>query len=345
MATWNGWQQRLLSAIGAPASKSNLTFLDAWARAEGGNASFNPMNTTQPFSGAGNYNSVGVKNYPSAAAGIEATKQTLLNGHYNDIVSLMRRGSALPSQMATAVAKSPWGTGGGVLRVLGSAPAAYSPSSAKATPMAVPNSAGGGLSPSPNPQLNALLAQMMLGQDVAMTQPGANPLQASQDLLSLALMRNQLGAAQSVYGPAKAPTEAVPSETLHGNPGSQAGGFLGKGFSYQSGRHDQGHDFQTDPGAPIVAPGAGVVLSVKSDPNGFGPAYPVVHFTSGPYAGHDIYIGHTLSVLRPGQRFQPGQVISHTGTHPVGNAQVPGWAEIGYAPGGIPGSFGQNVPF
>lgn len=125
----------------------------------------------------------------------------------------------------------------------------------------------------------------------------------------------------------------------------KAGGFLPGDARYKRGRADQGRDFQTDPGGAILAPGAGVVVAVKSDPNGFGPDYPVVRFTSGPYAGRTMYIGHTHAQLSPGQHFGAGAVISRTGTRPVGNASVPGWAEIGFAPGGTPGPFGQQTPF
>lgn len=125
----------------------------------------------------------------------------------------------------------------------------------------------------------------------------------------------------------------------------KGGGFLPKGASYTPGRADQGRDFQTTPGGPIIAPGNGRVVAVKSDPNGFGPSYPVVYFTSGPYAGQFVYVGHTLAALMQGASFKKGQVISRTGTKPVGNASVPGWAEIGFAPGGNPGPFGQTTPF
>lgn len=125
----------------------------------------------------------------------------------------------------------------------------------------------------------------------------------------------------------------------------KAGGFLPKGAVYKPGRLDQGHDFQTRPGGIIIAPGAGHVVSVLSDPKGFGPRYPVVHFDTGPYAGEDIYIGHTLTSMRPGQPFRRGQKISVTGVRPIGNATVPGWAEIGFATGGKPGHFGQKAPF
>src|SRR5581483_7818924 len=98
-----------------------------------------------------------------------------------------------------------------------------------------------------------------------------------------------------------------------------------------------------------VAPGDGVVLRIGSDPKGFGPRYPIVRFTSGPYAGKTMYIGHTMSDLKPGQQFRSGTVLSHTGATGKeswnGNASQPGWAEIGFAPGGVPGPDGQPTPF
>jgi hypothetical protein len=128
-------------------------------------------------------------------------------------------------------------------------------------------------------------------------------------------------------------------------PGGKAGGFLPPSAAYTPGRLDAGHDFQTNPGGALFAPGDGYVIRLGFDPHGFGPRYPIVHFTSGPYRGKNLYLGHTLATVQPGQRFRAGQVLSRTGTSPVGNASVPGWAEIGFAPGGTPGEFGQTAPF
>jgi hypothetical protein len=120
------WEYQLLHALGAPATKENLRFLRAWQIAEGGgtanSANYNPLNTTEPAMGAGTINSVGVRSYRSPVQGITATARTLVNGHYDQIVSMLRSGKANASQLATAVAHSPWGTGSGVLRVLGSGP-------------------------------------------------------------------------------------------------------------------------------------------------------------------------------------------------------------------------------
>lgn len=129
-----------------------------------------------------------------------------------------------------------------------------------------------------------------------------------------------------------------------------AGGFLPKGLGFEYDRHDQGRDIQTRPGAPIIAPGDGYVVRIASDPGGggahFGPSYPIVHFTSGPYAGRDVYIGHTVAAVRPGERFRAGSVLSHTqNSGPMNGGAPSGWAEIGFAPGGTPGAFDQPAPF
>src|SRR5579884_2376430 len=184
-------------------------------------------------------------------------------------------------------------------------------------------------------QIAAMLMQQ--ATNTVMNGPGSD----GSSLMAMAMAR-QAGGLPQVQLPNIVGRTDIPAASLRG---FKAGGFLPLNAPYKPGRIDQGHDFQTAPGAPIIAPGAGIVERVASDPNGFGPAYPIVKFTSGPYAGRSIYIGHTISQLDPGQRFNAGAVLSRTGTKPIGNAQVPGWAEIGYAPGGVPGPFGQPSPF
>lgn len=126
-----GWQQQLLSRIGAPVTPANLKFLGLWARAEGGTAANNPFNTTQPAPGASSYNSVGVRNYGSPAQGIQATAETLLNGRYGTLVGALRQGSS--AQLAAkALAASPWGTGSLVEKMLGG-PESAAPGSAGAS--------------------------------------------------------------------------------------------------------------------------------------------------------------------------------------------------------------------
>jgi len=108
----------LLARLGFRVTRANTRALLAWMQAEGGSASYNPLNTTQPAAGASNYNSVGVKNYTSYNQGLTATAQTLRNGHYGPILRALRAGKSA-MDVARAVAKTPWGTGSGVVRVLG----------------------------------------------------------------------------------------------------------------------------------------------------------------------------------------------------------------------------------
>ena len=93
--------ERVLEGIGAPVSSNALTLMRAWQRAEGGKASFNPFNTTQPWPGATAYNKVGVRNYASESDGVAATTKTLLNGRYGAIVEGLRSGAA-PEVVARA---------------------------------------------------------------------------------------------------------------------------------------------------------------------------------------------------------------------------------------------------
>jgi hypothetical protein len=142
---------------------------------------------------------------------------------------------------------------------------------------------------------------------------------------------------------AQVPASTVNVPGIPGTPGTtggappvstgagKLGGFLPSNAELEVKRIDQGQDIRTNPGGPIIAPGDGEVIAVKSDPSGFGPNYPVVKFTTGHLAGTTWYIGHTHSDLKVGDHFHAGQALSQTGRGPgpVGNATVPGWAEIG----------------
>jgi hypothetical protein len=105
---------RVLAGIGAPVTPETKRFMYAWRAAEGGQATFNPFNTTRksPDKLSTNYNSVGVQNYADEEQGIAATIATLLNGRYGTIIDALkdpRPGAAL--RAARALAKTPWGTG------------------------------------------------------------------------------------------------------------------------------------------------------------------------------------------------------------------------------------------
>lgn len=116
------WSWRLLAVLGAPTTTSNVNLLDAWARAEGGEAAWNPLNTTYLLPGATEYNSAGVRNFAKPIDGICATALTLDNGDYRGIVGDLQAGKYTAREIVTRNAHEfdTWGTGSAaVLAVLG----------------------------------------------------------------------------------------------------------------------------------------------------------------------------------------------------------------------------------
>jgi peptidoglycan hydrolase CwlO-like protein len=95
------WAELLLSRLGAPICQDNLIVVVAWESAEGTAAAYNPLATTHDYPGATDFNSVGVKNYPSLGDGIQATIETLTLGS-----PTYGYGSVLASLAACAPAES-----------------------------------------------------------------------------------------------------------------------------------------------------------------------------------------------------------------------------------------------
>ncbi len=218
MALQSQWAQQILRGIGAPVTPQNLRFLAAWQRAEGGgtanNANFNPLNTTQGAAGAGSINSVGVRAYRSGAQGIKATVQTLLNGHYGDIVQGMRNDIGA-TRLAHSGSLSTWGTGGGVLRVLGAggvlSPAkgiGGSPALGLATRVAGRQQPSGGDS---GAFKQALVGQLLQNAEAQSHGQAIDP----NSILSLVMLRQQMQApsqqAQSLAGKVSTPASAAPT--------------------------------------------------------------------------------------------------------------------------------------
>jgi hypothetical protein len=195
--------------------------------------------------------------------------------------------------------------------------------------LAMPAGARGmpSLTPKPEPSLAQKLAPLL-------AQLGAGESESH-------VISEGRGPGTLVSGAGNALTNAVPR-------GTKLRGFLPGNAALTVKRIDQGQDIQTTPGGAILAPGSGYVTNVPSNPGGFGISYPVVHFTSGPLAGHDVYIGHTRAALPQGAHFAAGAVLSHTGTGTgpyVGNATgLPGWAEIGLWPPGSMSAGRQIAP-
>ena len=116
------WEGHLLTLCGAPPTLASMKLLDAWARAEGGTARWNPLNTTLPLGvPCTDYNTAGVKNYRNAITGVAATGATLANGLYRGILGDLQRGKLTAKEIVTrnAAEFDKWGTGAkNVLRLL-----------------------------------------------------------------------------------------------------------------------------------------------------------------------------------------------------------------------------------
>lgn len=228
---------QLLQMIGAPSTPSTLGAFADWMKAEGGTASYNPFNTTEDAPGATDYNGVGVKNYPSLNAGISATANTLLNGHYQKLVSDLRSGKASTAELTQDVAQSPWGTGSLIEKVAGSIPSqTAAPTSGAPMPAAVASPAAPSVAAGATAQANqrqALLGLLMSNNQSIMSgqSPSGNALAA---LENLAAMNQQSQATPS------SPATAKPTAAPVGQGGSQAEGniidaaksFLGTPYVY-----------------------------------------------------------------------------------------------------------------
>lgn len=105
----DAWSAALLKTMGAPQNPANIASLNAWQAREGGGGANNPLNTTLNCCGGTNFNSIGVKNYPTETAGIQATISTL-HGYPLIFLSLMA-GRGLCGE-AFASEFSEWSGGG-----------------------------------------------------------------------------------------------------------------------------------------------------------------------------------------------------------------------------------------
>jgi hypothetical protein len=112
------WARDFLNRLGMPTTAENVRAITAWEQAEGTAAHFNPLATTQSgFAGETRFNSVGVKNYATYEDGLSANVKAITNGLYGNILAALQAGNSADA-VGEAIANSPWGTHGGVLRVL-----------------------------------------------------------------------------------------------------------------------------------------------------------------------------------------------------------------------------------
>jgi murein DD-endopeptidase MepM/ murein hydrolase activator NlpD len=106
------WSYQLALRLGnSNPSTETLLFINSWQQAEGSEAVFNPLATTQEMPGATCFNQTPcVKNYLSAEDGFNATLLTLKGNHpgYSEIVRGIQSND--PNLAFNGLAASPWGT-------------------------------------------------------------------------------------------------------------------------------------------------------------------------------------------------------------------------------------------
>lgn len=117
------------------------------------------------------------------------------------------------------------------------------------------------------------------------------------------------------------------------------GGWLAPGTPVRWDHSDHGEDIVIGGNHVIQSPGEGVCTAVLSDaafPNGFGPKYPQLLITSGPWKDFRASLGHTTSLVSAGQHFgfgHPVAVANQSGAVPGWPA---GWCEFGTSSGSSP---------
>ncbi len=108
--TFETYARALCTKMGWSQSLNNIDVIVAWEAAEGSQAQFNPLDTEeggQP--GESDYNSVGVKNYPTLDEGLQAVYDTLTNGLYANVLNCFAR-SEVAQTTTAAIDQCPWGT-------------------------------------------------------------------------------------------------------------------------------------------------------------------------------------------------------------------------------------------
>ena len=121
----NDYAHELLDLLSAPHDDANAWALVSWMQAEGGNATWNPLNTTRDAPGATDYNSVHVKNYPDSKTGLLATSLTIKQPNFEHILGALKDPQGTAKRVLRAVEVSEWGTGGLALMVLPYVKASY----------------------------------------------------------------------------------------------------------------------------------------------------------------------------------------------------------------------------
>lgn len=113
----------VLYRLKIPIKNNNLDFLLTWSNYEGKGTGLrnegglnNPLNTTYDLKDVHKqtvYNTAGVKNYKTTAAGVEATAKTLSLGYYKNIVQGLRQNKSTGEMLNNPLVRSElqkWGS-------------------------------------------------------------------------------------------------------------------------------------------------------------------------------------------------------------------------------------------
>ena len=304
--------QGVLRGMGVKPTPAKMRFLQAWAQAEGTKAQYNPFATTRKgYQGETNFNSVGVKNYANRQQGIKATVDTLSLDYYTNIVNLLRTNDVTAEQLARAVAESPWGTGAGVLRVLGV-------------------TQSDGYEKTKSTAQYGLKKGQLEQQYQTVTLDRFRP---SEGYLQTLERMGQSGAPALRLAGSFTPftkTEAIPGTGPQmapdgmgdAGPATYPSGFKGKTYYLpmsQKGTHPTDNlgwgstsavDIMLKPGTPVGAPEAGTIIRLGSAQGGSS-----LYFKG--KSGKTYWLGHIDNIHQAGTRVKRGQVIARiSADHP-----------------------------
>lgn len=107
--TYEQYANDLCAKMGWAPVIQNIDAIVAWAASENSQAVFNPLDTERVENPDSNYNSAGVKNYPTLVEGLQAVYDTLTNGLYTNLVNSFKfqNSSGVTTQQ---IDDSPWGS-------------------------------------------------------------------------------------------------------------------------------------------------------------------------------------------------------------------------------------------
>lgn len=108
-ATRGFWTEQFLLGLNAPVNNHTLYGISAWLEGENTKAKNNGLATTRIGYGGTDFNSAGVKNYPTFALGMQATIDTINRAPYKKLRAAIHAGVSA-HDIAAEIVASPWGT-------------------------------------------------------------------------------------------------------------------------------------------------------------------------------------------------------------------------------------------